>query len=88
MLSQDTDEAYIDDNRIRAVTDSVERRIQNLEQVIREHRIQPATSNSFSTEDDVKENIAKDYSHKNVNTNNVIHSIFKKSNRRHDDCFF
>ena len=63
VLSQDTDEAYIDDNRIRAVTDSVERRIQNLEQVIREHRIQPATSNSFSTADDVKENIAEDYSH-------------------------
>jgi hypothetical protein len=40
------------------------RRIGNLEQIIRERQTEFFTENNYSTEDDVQENIAEDYSHK------------------------
>ena len=64
VLSEDTDENYIDENRIRAVTNAVKRRIQQLEQIICERRVEPSMHGNVSTEDDVPENIAEDYSPK------------------------
>lgn len=64
VLSEDTDENYIDENRIRAVTNAVKRRIQQLEQFICERRVEPSMHGNVSTEDDVSENIAEDYSPK------------------------
>ncbi len=61
---EDTDENYIDEYRINAVINSVMRRIGNLEQIIRERQTEFFTENNYSTEDDVQENIAEDYSHK------------------------
>lgn len=63
-LAMDTDESYIDEYRINAVVNAVRRRIQNLEQVIKERRTDSFVHNSASTDDDVAENIAEDYSHK------------------------
>ena len=64
VLSEDTDENYIDENRIRAVTNAVKRRIQQLEQIICERRVEPSMQGNVSTEDDVPENVAEDYSPK------------------------
>ena len=50
-------EDYIDERRVRAIGDSVERRVEHLAQLIQ-------TQNPMredSTEDDVEENIAEDY---------------------------
>ena len=66
MLSQDTDENYIDQNRIRAVTDSVKRRLQDLEQLVGEYTDSRIQNETDTTEDDVEEDIAEDYSPKMV----------------------
>ena len=63
-LALDTDENYIDEYRINAVVNSVKRRLQNLEQVIKERQTEAYVYNSVSTDDDVEENIAEDYSPK------------------------
>lgn len=61
-LALDTDENYIDEYRINAVVNAVKRRLQNLEQVIRERQRNVFVHNNTSTEDDVEKNIAEDYS--------------------------
>lgn len=63
-LSMDTDESYIDEHRINAVVSAVKRRLQNLEQVIKERQTDSFVHNNTSTDDDVAENIAEDYSPK------------------------
>ncbi len=63
-LALDTDENYIDEYRINAVVNAVKRRLQNLEQVIRERQRNVFVHNNTSTEDDVEKNIAEDYSAK------------------------
>lgn len=63
-LSLDTDETYIDEHRIDAIVNAVKRRLQNLEQVIKERRTDSFEHNSMSMDDDVAENIAEDYSGK------------------------
>ena len=60
-LSLDTDETYIDEHRIDAIVNAVKRRLQNLEQVIKERRTDSFEHNSMSMDDDVAENIAEDY---------------------------
>ena len=60
--AKDTDETYIDENRINAVVNAVKRRIQNLEQIIRERQSEIFAHSYSSTEDDVEENVAEDYS--------------------------
>ena len=62
VLSQDTEETYVDENRIRAITDSVKSRLQNLRQIISEHDVRLAQTQTDTTADDVKENIAENYS--------------------------
>ena len=62
--AEDSFKNYIDENRIRAVTNAVKRRIQQLEQIICERRVEPSMHGNVSTEDDVSENIAEDYSPK------------------------
>ena len=64
VFSKDTDETYIDENRINAVVNAVKRRIQNLEQIIRERQSEIFAHSYSSTEDDVEENVAEDYSPK------------------------
>lgn len=64
VYSEDTEENYIDENRIDAVSTSIRKRIQNLEQIIREHNSNDYNFEPTSTEDDVEENIAEDYSPK------------------------
>lgn len=64
VLSEDTDENYIDEYRINAVTNAVKRRLGNLEQIIKERQIESFVHSNASTEDDVEENIAEDYSPK------------------------
>lgn len=64
VFSKDTDETYIDENRINAVVNAVKRRIQNLEQIIRERQSEIFVHSYSSTEDDVEENVAEDYSPK------------------------
>lgn len=49
---------YIDENRVRAITDSVQRRVADLKQLAMTHR--PAQA-EITTEDDVAEDIAEDY---------------------------
>lgn len=66
VLSQDTDENYIDQNRIRAVTDSVKRRLQTLGQLVREYTNSRIQNETDTTEDDVEEDIAENYSPKMV----------------------
>jgi hypothetical protein len=61
ILSQDTDENHIDEYRINAVVNAVKRRIENLEQIIRERKAESFVHDSASTEDDVEKNIAEDY---------------------------
>lgn len=63
-LALDTDENYIDEYRINAVVNAVKRRLQNLDQVIRERQRNVFVHNNTSTEDDVEKNIAEDYSAK------------------------
>ena len=62
VLSQDTEEIYVDENRIRAITDSVKSRLQNLGQIASEHDVGVAQTQTDTTADDVKENIAENYS--------------------------
>ena len=62
VLSQDTEETYVDENRIRAITDSVKTRLQNLGQIVSEHDVGVAQTQTDTTADDVKENIAENYS--------------------------
>lgn len=57
-LSSEEAEEYIDGNRIHAIVEAVNRRIQNLRQISMEQ----FQGQSDSTQDDVEENIAKDYS--------------------------
>lgn len=64
ILSRDIDETYIDEKRIEAVVNGVKRRIGNLEQIIRERQSNDFTRGTDSTEDDVEENVAEDYSPK------------------------
>lgn len=66
VLSQDTDKNYIDDNRILVVIDALKRRIQNLEQIVRDHYVRPDLNDTMTTEDDVEENVSEDYSSKIV----------------------
>lgn len=51
---------YMDDARIKAVADGVDKRIRHLEQMSMTYTCQQTES----TEDDVEENIAEDYSHR------------------------
>ena len=64
IFSQDTDGNYIDGYRINTVVDSVKRRIHNLEQIIRERQTESFVHDHTSSEDDVEENVAEDYSPK------------------------
>lgn len=64
ILSQDTDGNYIDEYRINTVVNSVKRRIQSLEQIIRERQNESFVHDNTSSEDDVEENIAENYSPK------------------------
>ena len=64
VLTKDIDETYIDEKRIEAVVNGVKRRIGNLEQIIRERQGNDFTRGTASTEDDVEENVAEDYSPK------------------------
>ena len=54
----------IDENRINAVVNAVRRRLHNLEQIIRERQSEIFVHSYSSTEDDVEENVAEDYSPK------------------------
>ena len=65
-FAQDDAEEYIDEYRVRAIVNSVKRRIQNLEQIIKERQMKSFEQVGASTEDDVAENIAEDYSPKMV----------------------
>ena len=65
-FAQDDAEEYIDEYRVRAIVNSVKRRIQNLEQIIKERQMKSFEQIQTSTEDDVAENIAEDYSPKMV----------------------
>ena len=65
-FAQDDAEEYIDEYRVRAIVNSVKRRIQNLEQIIKERQTKFFEQVGASTEDDVAENIAEDYSPKMV----------------------
>ncbi|MCD8152281.1 MAG: HipA domain-containing protein [Clostridiales bacterium] len=60
VLSADGAKDYIDENRIRAIAGSVQRRIEQLSQLAISH----TPSQEISTEDDVKENIAENYTSK------------------------
>ena len=62
VLSQDTEEIYVDENRIRAITDSVKSRLQNLGQIVSAHDVRLAQAQTDTTADDVRENIAENYS--------------------------
>ena len=59
-LSADGAEEYIDENRIRAIIGAAQRRIEQLSQLAIRH----TPVQEISTEDDVKENIAEDYTPK------------------------
>ncbi len=59
-LSADGAEEYIDENRIRAIIGAAQRRIEQLSQLAICH----TPVQEISTEDDVKENIAEDYTPK------------------------
>lgn len=59
-LSADEAKEYIDTNRIKAIAESVSRRIDNLKKIAVQH---PQVQRN-STEDDVEENIARMYSSK------------------------
>lgn len=57
VLTADGAEEYMEESRIRAITDAVRRRIGNLSQLAMRH----APIQELSTEDDVEEDIAEDY---------------------------
>ena len=59
-LSAEGAKEYMDDGRIKAIAETVNRRIQNLQQL----SMTQAPVQTDSTEDDVEENIAEDYSPK------------------------
>ena len=59
-LSADGAEEYIDENRIRAIIGAAQRRIEQLSQLA----VSYTPVQEISTEDDVKENIAEDYTPK------------------------
>ncbi len=59
-LSAEGAKEYMDDGRIKAIAETVNRRIQNLQQL----SMMQAPVQTDSTEDDVEENIAQDYSQK------------------------
>ena len=59
-LSAEGAKEYMDDNRIKAMVETANRRIQNLMQL----SMTQAPVQTNSTEDDVEENIAQDYSQK------------------------
>lgn len=63
-LALDTAETYIDEYRIQFVVNAVKRRLGNLGQVIKERQTTAFAHNNASTDDDVEENIAEDYSPK------------------------
>ena len=46
------------------MANAVRRRLQNLEQIIHERQIESFKDSNSSTEDDVEENVAEDYSSK------------------------
>ena len=60
VLTAEGTEDYIDEIRIRAITESVKRRIEYLSQLA----ISQIPGQEHSTEDDVEENIAADYAPK------------------------
>ena len=66
ILSQDTDENYIDEYRINAVVNAVKRRLQNLEQLVKERQAGSCAGDNASTVDDVEKNIAEDYTRKPI----------------------
>ncbi len=59
-LSVESAKEYMDESRINAIAETVNRRIQNLMQL----SVAQAPAQADSTEDDVEENIAEDYSQK------------------------
>lgn len=59
-LSSKGAEEYIDDNRIKVIAETVRRRIDNVYQM----SVIKSIAQPNSTEDDIEENIARDYSHK------------------------
>ena len=79
--SWETEKTYIDENRINAVVNAVKRRIQNLEQIIRERQSEIFVHSYSSTEDDVEENVAEDYSPKGI----VFHGFFEVNRIQHFD---
>lgn len=60
VLTAEGTEDYMDEVRIRAITESVRRRIENLFQFTMSH----TPTREYTTEDDVEENIAADYARK------------------------
>lgn len=64
ILSLDVDENYIDEYRINVVVNTVKSRLRNLEQIIKERQTESFAYDNTSTENDVEENIAEDYSPK------------------------
>jgi len=60
VLTIDGAEEYMDDSRIRAIAETVNRRIQNLLQL----SMTQTPVQAFSTEDDVEKDIAEDYTPK------------------------
>jgi len=62
VFSQDREGKYMDEYRIRAIVKSVERRIGSLERIVRERQTALFGQDFTSTKNDVKENVAEDYS--------------------------
>lgn len=60
VLTEEGTEDYMDETRIRAITESVRRRIEKLFQLAISH----TPTQEYTTEDDVEENIASDYARK------------------------
>ena len=60
VLFSDGAEEYVGKDRIRAIADGVQRRIENLSQLAMSH----TPAQTITTEDDVAENIAEDYTPK------------------------
>ncbi len=63
-FARDDAEEYIDGYRVRAIVNAVKRRIQTLEQMAEARQKESSEQSHISTEDDVAENIAEDYSPK------------------------
>lgn len=64
--SKNADGTDIDEYRINAVANSVRRRIENLERLVRLRDAEPMSCHNVSTEDDVKKNVAENYSSKTL----------------------